>query len=413
MLPALIAAGGGILGGVLGGIFGGADREKAEQAQAEAQKLIEAIGAGPDLARTIMLNTFQQAGVLTPEVEQAIHTEMDNQIQLQERPEMRREQEMELQALKQLSRRGLGVEDQAAFNKLRGQAAADTQAKQEQILQGMAQRGMGGGGQELAMQIAAAQSGAQSEAEAADRIAAEASQARRGALKDVFSGAGQMRAADLAVDTKNLENKMRQAEFNAANSLQRQERNVNRSTQANIANLGRQQQVSDTNIGQSNAELNRQRQAEQTMYENKVRQAQMLANLKQGQAQQHSQNAANTQQSWTGMGSALGQGIGGAMQHQQDKDWFQSNFGKTAPVDATTAPIPSSSSFTMPTFGKRYNQGGRIPGNVVTDHDHPANDQVDAKLSPGEIVVPRSFAKHPEAAKAFIESLFTKEESGE
>jgi hypothetical protein len=49
--------------------------------------------------------------------------------------------------------------------------------------------------------------------------------------------------------------------------------------------------------------------------------------------------------------------------------------------------------------------GGRIDGKAPVPGDHPKNDVVDAKLSPGEIVIPRSAAGSKKAAKSFIDSL--------
>lgn len=50
--------------------------------------------------------------------------------------------------------------------------------------------------------------------------------------------------------------------------------------------------------------------------------------------------------------------------------------------------------------------GGKVMGKANVPGDSPANDTVDAKLSPGEIVVPRSMASNPDAAKRFIDALF-------
>jgi hypothetical protein len=49
--------------------------------------------------------------------------------------------------------------------------------------------------------------------------------------------------------------------------------------------------------------------------------------------------------------------------------------------------------------------GGRIDGKAPLPGDHPANDVVPAKLSPGEIVIPRTSASSKKAAKSFIDSL--------
>lgn len=56
--------------------------------------------------------------------------------------------------------------------------------------------------------------------------------------------------------------------------------------------------------------------------------------------------------------------------------------------------------------------GGKVPGKAPVKGDSYSNDIVDAKLSPGEIVIPRSIvnSKNPgEAAKAFVEQQLAKQ----
>lgn len=55
--------------------------------------------------------------------------------------------------------------------------------------------------------------------------------------------------------------------------------------------------------------------------------------------------------------------------------------------------------------------GGVVPGNAEAPGDSPSNDKVPAMLSPDEIVVPRTAAKDPEKAKAFIDALMKDKES--
>jgi hypothetical protein len=52
-------------------------------------------------------------------------------------------------------------------------------------------------------------------------------------------------------------------------------------------------------------------------------------------------------------------------------------------------------------------QGGHVPGKAVVQGDNPKNDIVDAKLSPGEIVIPRSIVNHPNAPE--LAAKFVKE----
>jgi hypothetical protein len=53
-------------------------------------------------------------------------------------------------------------------------------------------------------------------------------------------------------------------------------------------------------------------------------------------------------------------------------------------------------------------EGGSVPGHALTPGDSPRNDTVDAKLSPGEIVLPRSVTKSDdpaEAARKFVQAI--------
>lgn len=53
--------------------------------------------------------------------------------------------------------------------------------------------------------------------------------------------------------------------------------------------------------------------------------------------------------------------------------------------------------------GGYFDDGGKVPGKARAAGDHPKNDTVKAKLSPGEIVIPRSAAGNREAAIKFLE----------
>lgn len=56
--------------------------------------------------------------------------------------------------------------------------------------------------------------------------------------------------------------------------------------------------------------------------------------------------------------------------------------------------------------------GAEVPGEPVVEGDSPANDIKDYKLSPGEIVIPRTAAQDRESAMAFLDALkFDKEKN--
>jgi hypothetical protein len=53
--------------------------------------------------------------------------------------------------------------------------------------------------------------------------------------------------------------------------------------------------------------------------------------------------------------------------------------------------------------------GGKVAGKAKIAGDSEQNDTVDVKLSPGEIVIPRTAASSPEKATAFVQQLFATE----
>lgn len=60
----------------------------------------------------------------------------------------------------------------------------------------------------------------------------------------------------------------------------------------------------------------------------------------------------------------------------------------------------------LPAFGTTMSStGGRVHGPEVVPGDAPQNDIVPAMLSPGEIVVPKSHATHPETAHAYLDGV--------
>lgn len=135
-----------------------------------------------------------------------------------------------LTQLKELSEKGFSEEDRAAMRQLQRQVGAEEKARQQSILSDMAQRGVSGGGQELAARLASSQASASRAAEGADRLAIQQAQARRAALSQLGQQAGAFRgqqfqeqsSAAKARDAINQFNAMQRAQAQQANLAQRQ-----------------------------------------------------------------------------------------------------------------------------------------------------------------------------------------------
>lgn len=388
----------GGIGGLISGLFSDDNSEEITRLRKEAVDLYNKFGP-VDLSDPVLVRQLVQAGELSPNFEQYVETEKSKKIE--ENPEMRREQRAALDAIKQLSRTGLGVEDRVAMNQLRNQAAQDAQARQQQIIQQMAQRGQAGDGAELAMQIAGTQSGAQQLSEGADRMAAQASAARRNAIGQLFQGAGQMRGTDLDLARSNTDIENKDIDFRNVNSLQRQNRNVDRSNRAQEFNVNRQQNVSDTNIGMSNRELYRQRQAKRDYFNDQLNYSNAKAKALQGQADALAGEDSANNQSFSDMWS----GIGGIAQAGKDSGLWND-------VGSGISGIFKDKS--EPTYGKKndgpqhmlagFAHGGKVEGPELVKGDHSVNDVIPSLLSAGEIVVPKSHAT-PNKAAEFVEKV--------
>jgi hypothetical protein len=305
-----------VVGGIIGNITSSGDRAAAEQAMRDALAEINAIGAPPDLAREILLQRFEQVGVLTPELEEAVSLDAPKVAQIQEAPELRRAQMGALQILGQQAKGGLTAEGRSGLEEIQRQQERNTEAKRQQILQSFQQRGTGGAGAEMLSQLQAASAGAAQAGEERLKLQAQAQQAALQAASQYGSLGGQIRGQefDIARARAAAEDQAAATRFQEATS--RQTRNVASRNLAQQQNLAMRQRISEQNVAQQNAELQRQRAAEAQRYEFDLRRAQARAGARQGMAQQYQQQAGQTTGVWSGIGSSIGQGAAQAVAYQ-------------------------------------------------------------------------------------------------
>jgi hypothetical protein len=305
----LIGAGTSVLGGGLGYLFGGDDRDKADKLMAKVQSEIDAIGAPPDVAKALILQRFQQAGMYTPQLEQAIEAGPSKVAGIKENAELGKAQMGALQLLQQRGSTGLSPEDRAALNQVRGEVQRDSNAKTQSILQQMQARGMGGSGAELIAQLQAGQSGDDRASAEGDRLAAQASQNALQALTQSGQLAGNIRGQDFDINKQRAAAEDEINRFNTQNAISRQTRNVGSTNQASQYNLSNAQQISNANTEAANAELQRQRAAQMQVYQAKLDAAKAKAGAAQTGANYAQGQAAATQQSISGAASGINAGL--------------------------------------------------------------------------------------------------------
>lgn len=139
-------------------------------------------------------------------------------------PRLRNDQLGVLDALKnKISQGGLDAVDQQKLGEIQDQNARQVQAQQASIAQEQAQRGMAGGGQQLAQQMLAQQQGANRAADAGMNVAAQAQNARMAALGQLAQTAGNLNQQDwmrqsAQAQAQNNINQFNQAATNQARS---------------------------------------------------------------------------------------------------------------------------------------------------------------------------------------------------
>ena len=349
---------GGIIsavGGIVGGIAGGAQRASAYQALTNATNIINKLQLPPDQAIPIILDQFKQAGVYTPELEQAVNNGVNALQNVQLNQPALQAQQQALQQLQQRGNVGLTAEDRVAVNQIRNQASADAQSRQAQILQNMQQMGQGGGGASLAAQLSNAQNASNMEANQSNQTAATA--ANR-ALQAIQASAGQAnqlqgQATNLATQKAQAQNEM--SRFNIQNQMAQNLNNANIANQAQQYNVQNQQNISNANTSQQNAEYLRQKQGQQQDFANQVGLAQLQSQAQNNLANMYLGQAANTGQMVSGVASGIGGGLAAYGQNQQNQQNFQTladilnknqlnNFGSNFQNQSTTEPASNAPS---------------------------------------------------------------------
>lgn len=176
-----------------------------------------------------------------------------------------------LAALAERSKTGLTAEELAQRNQLMRSIEAQAQARDASIMQNMAQSGMSGSGQALAMKIAQGQAAVDRGALEAQNLAAERDRRALEAISQMGSLAGSMSAADFG---QKKERAMSIDEFNRLNAQQK----------AAVAqrNLERQQSVANAKIAAANQQELHNKELIQQRYQNELDKARAMANARTG-----------------------------------------------------------------------------------------------------------------------------------
>ena len=190
---------------------GAGQLNRANALQARAVRELEKLDIPTIEAQKIVLQNPEL--ILSSADEQLTGTAFDD-IQTDSRL---REAELDnLAALQQAGEEGFTAEDKARQEALFGRIARDEQARQASILQQMAQRGAMDSGAQLAAQLGSSQDAAQRASEQAVQMAGQQAAARRNALAQAASTAGQMQGRDYREQAQQAQARDAIQRFNAS-----------------------------------------------------------------------------------------------------------------------------------------------------------------------------------------------------
>lgn len=251
-------------------------------------------------------------GEFTPEMEQFIELGPTTMEDISVDPRLKAAQMAALEQMAGLSETGLTPADIAALEQVRRGAAGEAQAKQEQILQEMQQRGQGGSGAELIARLQAAQAGADRASAQGLDVAQMAQQRALQALSQQGAMAGQLRGQEFGEQSDIARARDIVNQFNVQQQQGLQSRNVAAQNQAALRNLSERQRIAEQQAAIQNYQQEQNKALEQQRFQNEMALASGRAGQYTGAAQDAQQRAAQSAQMWAGMGQGIGSGLMGA-----------------------------------------------------------------------------------------------------
>lgn len=388
--------------GLFSKIFGSGGSDKAD---AMRQKAIDAFNAikSPELSRLqIQLDKYVQAGQLTPEQAEAqlLSSNAFNDIVVD--PTYVGAQKQALQQLQQIGTEGgLNATDRSQIQDITDEQNQIAKGRNDAILSSAKERGTGNAGITTVNQLINEQEGANRAAKRGTDVAANAEARALAAMQAAGQTAGQIRGQDYAEAAKKAEAENAIDKFNKETLNQTNLYNVQAKNLAQAANLANEQSVLNANTSTANSEKEYNAKQVQQQYDNAMNKAKGEAGVFTDWAKSAQDQAEKERNASAGLiQGALQSGataIGGA---------FGGPVGAAAASSATTPhAAPSYAPQNEDEIGMGFSEGGEVPGKAAIPHNSPKNDVVNAKLSPGEVVVPLDAQNDDAEFEAFMQKF--------
>jgi hypothetical protein len=302
---------GGSIGGIIGSLMGGTDN--SAQDRLNSLQALYAQLNDPTFDRS-SLTPEQQAVVakLTPEMMQA--QQMQGPVTASTNGQGRDAQVAALKQLQALGQGGPNLQDKADLQNILNQQASANKGQQDAILANANARGTGGSGAALAAQMIAEQGGANTAAQQGGQQAANIQMRQLQALQSAGQAGANLGAQDFSQSgsNANIINAFNQANF--ANQQGIANQNVANNNAAQQFNISNAQNVANNNVANNNytKQYNQQNQNNlaQLGFSNQLSKISGQAGIGSQAAAYQNAAAAGQQQRNTGIGQAVGTGIG-------------------------------------------------------------------------------------------------------
>jgi hypothetical protein len=277
--------------------LGGGNDERAMQIQ--QQMLREAQSIPLPILKEFYPELYQVVAQMNPELETAVNLGPSAMAGISTDPKLRQAQ---MNALSKLESIGLGeqsAEDQARMANITNDVNTNLQGQQGAIMQNLAQRGMSGGGTELAQRMMASQGAANRQASMAMDAKAQAERRALDAIMQSGQLGGQMQSQDFQQQQSKAQAADAISRFNAQNQQNVIGSNVGAKNQAQMYNAGQQNQAGQMNTEARNQATQRNLSLAQQDYENKLKKLGIVSNAQAGMADTY-RNQANQNRQFVG-----------------------------------------------------------------------------------------------------------------
>jgi hypothetical protein len=406
------------MGGLADIFSGGSDTDAQNTLSAALQDTSEVNNPSATQLTLPQLQAYVQAGILTPEQAQAF-TVGNNAFDTTTADNAGMQDELstigQLQDI--VNQGGNDAQEKADIQGILNTLGTTESGQNAAIDRGLAAQGIDNSGFQLAEKLA----GNQNEATAANTNAlgaganAEARQLAALNAEGTLGGNVQGQQYTQAENKANAANAI--VEFNAQQKQQTNQLNTTEENEAQAANLANAQNVSNLNTQTAQTQEESIPAAQQEAYEDALAKASAESDAGENLANQETQTGQQNAGIAGGLISAAGT-VGAAElagnPYTALATALANNSVPNANVSTNSSPATVSTGGQMTPKGditrpvQNMKTGGPVPGIPVVPGDSPANDTQLAKLSPGEIVLPRSVTQpRPDPARVmqFLKSL--------